>query len=98
MEWLTIEQVKLHLRLDHDEEDSLLASLIKVAAEYVETDTRRSLADWGGPIPESVRVAGLHLVALWYENRQGVTDRPLTAIPFGIDALLQPYRRSPIAY
>lgn len=42
---LTLDQVKLHLRVDHCEEDSLLAMLISTARQYVEEVCGRSLLE-----------------------------------------------------
>lgn len=40
---LTLQQAKNHLRLDHDEDDSLLRNLITTAKAYVEGQTHRAL-------------------------------------------------------
>lgn len=43
IEPVTLSEVKLHLRVDHDDEDALLTNLIKVARELVEDGTWRAL-------------------------------------------------------
>ncbi len=40
---ITLDQAKAHLRIDIDDDDALILSLIKVAREYAETATRRAL-------------------------------------------------------
>lgn len=59
---LTLDELKTHLRVDHDAEDKLIESLGRAAAELTEKESRRlwltrtvtlTLADWpcgGGPI------------------------------------------------
>ena len=42
-QFLTKEQVKLNLRIDHDEEDVLIESLIKAAFDAFEQSTNRKL-------------------------------------------------------
>jgi uncharacterized phiE125 gp8 family phage protein len=41
---ISLGDVKLYLRVDHDDEDTLIQSLIKVAREHTEAFTRRSIA------------------------------------------------------
>jgi uncharacterized phiE125 gp8 family phage protein len=43
-------------------------------------------------IPASIRHAVLLLVGGWYWNRESVSDKPVGAVPFGVDALLLPHR------
>lgn len=47
---VSIEEFKLHQRIDHDEDDLLIQSLLKAAREYVEAETGRQLVtqtcDW----------------------------------------------------
>lgn len=40
---VTLEDVKAHLRLDHESEDELLNSLIAAAREYLEQQTQLAL-------------------------------------------------------
>lgn len=54
---LTVQQAKDHLRLDHDEDDTLLRDLIKAARVWIEGQTHRAILtqtwdfsiDWGWP-------------------------------------------------
>ena len=43
IEPVTLAEAKLHLRVDHDDEDTLITNLIKVARELVEDGTWRTL-------------------------------------------------------
>jgi uncharacterized phiE125 gp8 family phage protein len=43
IEPITLAEAKLYLRVEHDDDDTLIAALIKAAREQVETRTRRAL-------------------------------------------------------
>lgn len=84
---LTIEKAKLHLRVDQDDEDGLILALINAAEtailDYLNTEEL--------PDAAPVHAAALMLVGALYENREAVTDRPLTDNRL-YDRLLAPYR------
>ena len=84
-----MDEVKTHLRIDQDEEDVYLESLIRQAQAAAEDYCRVSFGD---DAPEPVRLAILLFVGFYYENRD-VPDRP----PYGTmriacENLLYPYR------
>lgn len=67
---IALSDVKLYLRVDGDEEDNLITSLITTGTEITENILRKRLEDFDD-IPESVKQAILFAVATMYENRQG---------------------------
>lgn len=103
---LSVEQVKLHCRIDADsvEEDDWLKARIKAAVRYVETYTRRTLyenpedplylADSDALLyGEDVETAILMLIAHWYANREAViTSGGSATVDLAVEAFLQPYR------
>ena len=66
---LTLQETKEFLRVDGDEEDTLISSLILTAKDLTEDVMRRKLTDFA-ELPETVRQAMLILVATLYEERQ----------------------------
>ena len=86
---LTLADVKLHCRIDHDDEDSLLGALIATAttavADYMNVTT---VAE---PVPAPVKSAALLLVGSLYEQRESQGDRPYNKNP-AFEMLLAPYR------
>ena len=66
---LTLEETKLYLRVDHDEEDSLIASYIQTAQTLVEDILRKKLTEYE-IVPEPIRQAMLFIVGTFYESRQ----------------------------
>ena len=69
---ITLQEAKEFLRVDGDDEENLIASLI--VAELTEDVLRRPLAELE-PLPETVRQAMLIVVATLYEERQISKDK-----------------------
>ena len=88
---LTLAEAKLHLRVDHDDEDALIQSLIEAACDAVAHHLNMRPADLFFSSEPSLRAAALLLVADLYENRMAQTDRPLTDNKT-FQRLLAPYR------
>lgn len=87
---LTLEQTKLHLRVDHDDEDALITALIATATaatgDYLNVTTA---LDSTAAAP--IKSAALLMVADLYENREAQTERQLYRNTT-FERLLNPYR------
>ena len=93
---LTIEDLKKHLNIDHNEDDAYIAELISVAQDAVETYINRPIADFvdaQGNIKPAIRHACRLLVGTWYANRESVVFSTPSELPDGVVALLLPLRR-----
>ena len=93
---LTIDDLKKHLNIDHDEDDAYIEDLISVAQDAVETYINRPLADMvdsEGKLKPAVRHACRLLVGTWYANRESVVFSTPSELPDGVVALLLPLRR-----
>ena len=88
---LTLTETKLHLRIDHGDEDTLIQSLIATAtaacADYLNIDATQLTATTPGPI----KSAALLLIGTLYEQRESQSERPYNHNPT-FDRLLGPYR------
>lgn len=62
---LTLGEVKLWLRVDHDDEDGLIQTLIDSAEQYLLDATGRR---WTAETP-TAKICAMALIAEWYENR-----------------------------
>lgn len=67
---LTLEEVKLYLRVDGDEEDALITKFILSAEELCEGILRYELSEFE-TVPEVVKQAVMYAVANMYEKREG---------------------------
>lgn len=90
---LTLAEVKLHLRVDHSAEDSLIQQYMSAAHDHVEEFLGRAVP-WGvtsaapnGEYPAAVRSGELLIIGDLYRNRE-TNSEPGTALY----RLLFPYR------
>ena len=92
---LTLQETKDFLRLDGDDEDALVSSLIVTAKELTEGVLRRKLTEFK-EVPETVHQAMLIVVATIYEERQVAKDKSGVDIKETLDLvrrMLFAYRR-----
>ena len=86
---LTIEEVKAHLRIQHDEEDELIEGFIAQAQAVAEDYCRVQFEDTA---PEPVRLAVLLMVSPYYENRDNPDRQVYMTMRIAFENLLYPYR------
>ena len=86
---VSVDEVKAHLRIDQDEEDVYLESLIRQAQAAAEDYCRVSFED---EVPEPVRLAILLFVAFYYENRDLPGRTTYGTMRIAFQNLLYPYR------
>ena len=71
---ITLDEAKLYMRIDGDEENNLISSLIITAQNIVEDVLRRPLSEFE-TIPETIKQAMLLTVSTLYEYRQVSKDK-----------------------
>lgn len=94
---LTVDEAKLHLRVDGDEENDYIAALVAAATAYVQgVLTPAPSADEPAPVPplvdEPQRQVVRLLVGHWYANREAATAAALSPAPLAVDMLLALHR------
>lgn len=98
---ITLDLIKTHCRIDHDEEDELLEHYENAAHEHIERQLGRKLYAESVPEDESnglvatnaIKQAMLMTIAHWYEHRESVVVGTITKeIEEGTWRLIQPYR------
>lgn len=82
-------EMKHYLRIQYDEEDAYLTSLIAQTQAAAEDYCRTQFPD---PAPEPVRLAVLLMVGFYYENRDIPDMTAYKAMRMAFDSLLYPYR------
>ena len=86
---LSLEEVKLYLRIDGDEEDALIASFLDTAIDLCEGILRFPLSEFE-KLPETVKQALLYGVAAMYEKREGASIKEILDV---LKRLLFAYRK-----
>lgn len=92
---LTVEQAKAHLRLQHDEEDAFLASLISQAQAVAEDYCRLPFDETA---PQAVRLAVLLMVSHYYENRDNPDKQTYLTMRMAFENLLYPHRNMDLMF
>ena len=86
---VSVDEVKTHLRIDHDDEDTLIEGLIAQAQAVAEDYCRVSFGDEAA---ESVRLAVMLMIAHYYENRDNPDKQVYVTMRIAFENLLYPYR------
>lgn len=94
---VTLAQVKMHLRLeaDDEEQDAYLAILMPAARRHIENATGRTIVSTWPTLDEDDRTvvaqAMLLLIGHWYNTRE-VVGKETAETPFAVSALIAPLR------
>ena len=93
---LTLQETKVFLRVDGDEDDTLISSLIITAQVLTEDILRRPLSEFG-ELPDPIQQAMLIIIGTLYEERQVSKDKAGVDIKETLDLVRQMlfgYRRA----
>ena len=86
---VSVDEVKKHLRIQHDDENSYLESLV-VQAQAAAEDFCRVTFDINAP--ETVRLAVMLMVSHFYENRDNPDKQVYLTMRMAFENLLYPHR------
>lgn len=86
---VTVPELKAHLRVQHDEEDALLASLLMQAQATAEDFCRTA---FDANAPQAVRLAVLLMASHFYECRDNSDKNGYNVMTAAFRALLYPHR------
>lgn len=88
---VTVDEVKAHLRIEDDDEDEYIESLIQQAQAVAEDYCRVSFENVAA-VAHPVRLAVLLFVSHYYENRDIAERSVYNAMMTAFHNLLYPYR------
>jgi uncharacterized phage protein (predicted DNA packaging) len=106
-DFLTVEETKQYLKVEHTKEDDFIKDLIEIAKEQADSFLQNEFkelkdGEWVDlPIPFSIKLACLKMIAAWFETRGdeitsinagGVTIE-LGDMPWDSVRLLYPYKK-----
>lgn len=102
MSIVTLAEAKLHLRVDHADEDTLIQVYLNAAEQSVANYLNRTLyassagSDLDGLVMnDAVKSAVLLQTGLLYSNRESVSQQAgnyMVELPLGLKWLVDPYR------
>lgn len=93
--YISLEEAKKHLNVDHDEDDDFIIELIDTAEDYLSGLLRRPLVEVeqdSGELPPALRHALRMLVARFYADREGYRVGRVTELAFSLGSLIGRYR------
>ena len=85
---VSVDELKTHLRIQHNEEDSLLESLLLQAQAVAENHCREAFES---DAPEPVRLAVILMASYFYENRDLSDKTGYKTMYTAFQALVSPY-------
>lgn len=86
---VTVEETKAHLRIQHEDEDAYIASLIVQSQAAAEDYCR---VPFDEKSPHAVRLAVLLMVSHYYENRDNSDKHIYLTMRMAFENLLYPHR------
>ncbi|MBR0129301.1 MAG: phage gp6-like head-tail connector protein [Neisseriaceae bacterium] len=100
---IDLKLIKEHCRISTNKDDNLLLTYWAAAQDLVCQETGKTweelqtIINYAPKIDDKSPICGIELAILMlisgsYENRDSVTTSPTNELPFGVWALIQPYR------
>nr|DAS72840.1 MAG TPA: Head Tail Connector Protein [Caudoviricetes sp.] len=93
--YISLEEAKKQLNVEHDEDDVFICDLIDTAEDHLSNLLNRPLAEVetaDGSLPNSLGHAVKMLVARFYADREGYRVGRVTELPFSLGSLIGRYR------
>lgn len=93
--YVTLEEAKDHIRVDFDDDDIYIESLIEVSEAAIANEINEDFADIleGGELPKPLKQAILLLIGQLYNQREPVLiGSSVVKIPYTLEMLIAPYK------
>ena len=91
---VTMAELKQQMRVDFEDEDTVIGLYGKAAEDSIINMTRRSLEELiavDGTVPARLKLAILILAAHFYRNREPVAGVAQNPVPYSIAVLVKPF-------
>lgn len=89
---ITLPFAKQYLRVDYDEDDTLIETMIVAAQGHIQSYLNRKFTDFD-ELPDEFTIVCLALIGAYYDNRSILpVDKAKEAIDTLYGAILNPYR------
>lgn len=88
---LTMETVKEYLRVDHEDDDILLETMLGAAQSFIQSYLNRKFTDFE-ELPGEFTIACMALVAHWYERREIQPEKATKELNYVFGGLLDMHR------
>lgn len=97
---ITLDEIKAHLRIEHDLDDKLLEiytdAALEAAANHIGKVWGNETTEKAVTFTDGIKVGCLMFIGHLYANRESVSDIQLYEVPMAIKALWNPYREPAI--
>ena len=95
MSYVTLDEAKIHCRVDYSDDDSYISDLIEVCETAVADEIGSTLAstEISGVLPRPLKQCILLLIGHLYNNREPVSfGSSVVEVPYTYKYLLNPYK------
>lgn len=89
---IELEEIKQHLRIDHNLDDELLELYSTAALEAAENHIGKTFGSDTVKFTQGIKVGCLMFIGHLYANRETVSDVQLYEVPMAVKSLWNPYR------
>ena len=93
--YISLDDAKKQLNVEHDEDNEFILELIDVAEDYLSGLLHRplvSVEESSGELPHSLRHAIKMIVSRFYADREGYRAGRVTEMPFSLGSLIGRYQ------
>lgn len=87
---ISLDEAKQHLRVDGDDEDTLIQGYVDAAVQYCLDHCNRTVTPPGAELV--FKQAALLVLGHWYRNRMAVSAGALSEPPHAVSALISRHR------
>ncbi|SEQ05524.1 uncharacterized phage protein (possible DNA packaging) [Rosenbergiella nectarea] len=93
-ELITLDEAKLHCRIDSSEDDPLITVYIAASLEACSKHIGKAIGDEAGqqPFTPGIKAGCLMFISMLYEYRTSISDVEAKRVPFAIESLWSVYR------